>query len=41
MNTITIERNALCGMLHFAAKKDLRYYLNGARGASFRVAGNV
>lgn len=29
METVTIDRNALRGMLNFAAKKDIRYYMNG------------
>lgn len=29
METVTIERNALRGMLNFAAKKDVRHYING------------
>lgn len=28
METVTIDRGALRGMLNFAAKKDIRYYLN-------------
>lgn len=29
METVTIDRGALRGMLNLAAKKDIRYYLNG------------
>lgn len=29
METVTIDRDALRGMLNLAAKKDIRYYLNG------------